>query len=243
MTQPPTILYGDFSCPWTYLAHRRLALLRTAGDTFELRAVEHDPWRAVVATSPDDEFEDLRGELDRVRSYLLPGEDLPEVLRGFVPHTRAAVSGFGEAYGGGVADIVGPMLFDAFWRHGLDLDDPVVVRTLVADAIQSGCSPSDPLRRWGHAVAVTGGPMTTLAWRLVRAWRQEWTSMDKQVVPVLVLPDGAVRYGTEAVEHLGREVLDRGLDPGTELVWPEPGPRPPVDGYGRAQVLYPLDVA
>ena len=238
MTTPPTLLYGDFSCPWTYLTYRRLALLRTLGEEFELRAVEHDPWRAKPTTTPEDEFACLREEVDRVVAQLLPGEELPYSLRGFVPHTRAAVSGYAEAFGSGVGDIAGPLLFEAYWRHGWDLGQPRLVRTLLIEAIQGGTSPSDPLRRWGHAVDVTGGPMTTLAWRLVRAWRQQWTATDKEVVPILVLPDGTYRYGVDAVEHVGRRLADSGIDPGTDLSWPQPGPRPPLDGFGRTQVLY-----
>jgi hypothetical protein len=85
--------------------------------------------------------------------------------------------------------------------------------------------------------------MTTIAWRLVRAWRRQWTAMDKEVVPVLVLPDGGVRYGVDAVEELGRRLVERGVDLTTEPPCPTPGARPPVDGYGRTQVLYPTPVA
>ncbi|GAB3440913.1 hypothetical protein GCM10027517_16100 [Phycicoccus ginsengisoli] len=233
---PPTVLYADFSCPWSYLAHRRLELL---GAPFELRAVEHDPWQARPSRTREDEFSCLREELDRLSWFLLPGEELPHLLRGFVPHTRAAVSGYAECYGAGVADLAAPLLFDGFWRHGLDLSDPVVVRLLLADAVESGTSPSDPLRRWGHCVDVTGGPMTSLAWRLVGAWRREWSGFDKEVVPLLVLGDGEVRHGVDAVEHLGRAVMAAGIDPATEPTRREPGPRPPLDGYGRPQVLYP----
>lgn len=236
MATPPILFYADFTCPWSYVAHRRLRLL---GEPFELRSVEHDPWQATPRRTREDEFAHLRAELDQVSRFLLPGEDLPHTLRGFVPHTRAAVSGYAEAYGAGVADIAAPLLFDAFWRHGLDLADPKVVRVLLAEAIESGTSPSDPLRRWGHCVDVTGGPITTVAWRLVRAWRQQWATFEKEVVPVLVLADGEVRYGVDAVEHLGRAVVDAGLDPAVEPPRREPGPRAPLDGFGRTQVLYP----
>jgi hypothetical protein len=239
MTAPATILYGDFSCPWSYLSYRRLALLRTAGEEFELRAVQHDPARPGRPDLRSKAFEHLHQEMGRVVAQLLPGEELPYELRGFVPHTKAAVSGYAEAYGAGVPDVAAPLLFEAFWRNGLDVDDPRCVRTLLVDAIRGGGSPSDPLRRWGHAVDVTGGPMTTLAWRVVRAWRHQWQSLDKEVVPVLLLPDGTLRYGVDAVECLGRRVAASGIDPATQLSWPDPRPPAPVDGHGRAQLLYP----
>ena len=238
-TTPPTVLYGDFSCPWSYLAYRRLGRLGSTGAAFEFRAVEHDPWRARPRTSAKESLACLTEELDRVTAQVLPGESLPLVVPRAVPLTRAAVSGYAEAFGAGVADLAAPRLFEAYWTRGTDLSSPATVRSLLADALMSGTSPSDPLRRWGHAVDVTGGPMTTTAWRLVRRWRGEWTAMEKEVVPVLVLPDGEHVYGVDAVEHLGRLVWTSGVDPSAELTWPEPGPRPPLDGYGRVQVLYP----
>lgn len=237
-TTPPTVLYGDFSCPWSYLAHSRLLRLRATGRTFELRAVEHDPWRARPTQSADQSLACLTEELDRVAALLLPGETLPLAPPRAVPHTRAAISGYAEAFGAGVAEIAAPRLFDAYWTHGTDLSSPAAVRSLLDDAVMAGISPSDPLRRWGHAVDVTGGPMTTTAWRLVRGWREEWSALEKEVVPVLVLPDGEQVYGVDAVEHLGRLVAASGVDPSAELTPPEPGPRPPLDGYGRVQVLY-----
>ena len=239
MTHPDPILYVDFTCPWSHLAHRRLARLRDLGEGFEVRAVEHRPWRARPAATPEQELACLREELDVVATHLLAGEELPHALPRSVPLTRAAVSGLAEAHGAGVADVAAPLLFEGFWRDGLDLANPAVVRGLLAEAVMSGSSPSDPLRRWGHAVDVTGAPMTSEGWRLVRDWRAQWTALEKEVVPVLRLPDGRHLYGVDVVDHLGQLLVTRGVDPSEELTWPEPGPRPPLDGYGRPQVLYP----
>lgn len=239
MTRTPTILYADFSCPWSHLAHHRLELLAADGLDVEVRAVEHEPRRGQPGFPAGDDFEAFRDEVARMRQAMLPDEDLPLELRGFVPNTRAAVSAFAESFGAGVADIVAPILFDAYWRYGHDLGNPAIVRTLVADAVMSGHSPSDPLRRWGHAVDVTGGPMTTVAWKLVLGWRRLWTGMEKEVVPILLPEAGGIRYGVDAVEHLGHLVVDRGIDPASEPVRRELGPRPPLDGHGRTQVLYP----
>lgn len=236
------VLYGDFTCPWSYLAYRRLAALRVAGLGFEFRAVEHDPWRA-HETSRSEQFAEVQREMDTVLGCLRPDEELPYTLAGFVPHTKAAVSGYAEAAAAGVADVAAPLLFEAFWRHGLDLSDPRVVRTLLADAIMGGSSSSDPLRRWGHAVDVTGGPMTTAAWRLVREWRGEWTSLGKEVVPVLVPHDEPPVFGVDAVQHAGELMGEWAVDPSTPLEWPQPGPRQPVDGFSRRQVLYLPPVA
>lgn len=236
------VLYGDFTCPWSYLAYRRLAALRVKGLGFEFRAVEHDPWRA-HETSRREHLTEVQREMDTVLGCLQPEEEYPYTLAGFVPHTKAAVSGYAEATAAGVADVAAPLLFEAFWRPGLDLSDPRVVRTLLADAIMGGSSPSDPLRRWGHAVDVTGGPMTTAGWRLVREWRGEWTGLGKEVVPVLVPHDEPPVFGVDAVQHAGELMGEWAVDPSTPLVWPQPGGRQPVDGFSRRQVLYPPLVA
>ena len=204
MTSEPIVLYGDLNCPWSYLASRRARALQAAGLEVELRAVEHDPWRPGQGGS---RFDDLHEEMDRVCAELLPGEELPYSLAGFVPRTQAAVSGYAEAYAAGVAPRVRDLLFEAFWLHGLDVGDPKVVRTLLVDAIRSGSSPSEPLREWGYAVAVTGGPVSTTAWRLISAWDREWRDDGNQVVPI-VRGSTAPIVGVDAVRWLGDQVRD-----------------------------------
>jgi hypothetical protein len=204
------VLYGDFTCPWSYLASRRAAVLATDGVEVDWRAVEHEPWRP--RRYPDSRLDCLREELARVRMALLPGETLPVSLAGLVPYTKAAVSGYAESTGAGVADYARLVLFDAFWRHGVDLGDATTIRTLLADAIRSGCSTSDPLQRWGFAPDVTGGPVTTTAWRLIRQWAREWRGTGKEIVPVLRVDDSAPIFGHDAVDRLSAELVRRGLD-------------------------------
>lgn len=204
MTLEPLVLYGDFNCPWSYLASRRLRVLQDSGVPVDFRAVEHDPWRPGRDGS---RFADLREEMDRVAAELLPGEDLPYSLAGFVPRTQAAISGYAEAHAAGVAPTVRNLLFDAFWLHGLDIGDPKVVRTLLVDAIRSGSSPSEPLREWGYAVDVTGGPVSTAAWRLIGAWDREWRGDGNQVVPIVRGPAEPI-IGVDAVRWLGDQVRE-----------------------------------
>lgn len=238
----PLVLYGDFTCPWTYLAQRRLGELAAAGIRSELRAVEHAPSHP-RRTGGADGFADLRDEMDEVVEHLLADEDYPYTLAGFVPHTYAAVNGYAEAFGAGVGDVAAPVLFEAFWRNGMDLDDPKVVRTLLSDAVMGGTSPSDPLRRWGFVVGVTGAPMTTTAWRLVGDWRAEWARVSHGVVPVLVQDGLPPLVGVDVVTALGELVRRLGIDPARELQWPVAHARRALDGYGRTQVLYPTPAA
>lgn len=213
MTTDRIVIYGDFNCPWSYLASRRAAVLATDGVEVDWRAVEHQPWRPNRFTDSSVRFTCLREEMDHVLAQLLPGEELPYSLAGFVPYTQVAVSGYAEAYAAGVAGRVRNLLFEAFWIHAIDLGDAKAVRTLLVDAIRSGSSPSELLRDWGYAVDVTGGPVTTTAWRLVAAWADQWQATGKETVPVVLFGDVAPLFGTDAVEWLGAELVSRGLDP------------------------------
>lgn len=212
MTIDRIVLYGDFNCPWSYLASRRAAVLAADGVDVNWRAVEHQPWRPSRLTDSPVRFGCLREEMDHVLAELLSGEQLPYSLAGFLPFTEAAVSGYAEAYAAGVATRVRTLLFEAFWMHAVDLGDAKVVRTLLVDAIRSGSSPSELLREWGYAVDVTGGPVTITAWRLVTAWAEEWRATGKETVPVLLVDDGAPLFGTDAVDWLGAELVGRGLE-------------------------------
>jgi hypothetical protein len=164
---------------------------------------------------PDDRrarFDEVRGEMDRVLSLLLPGERLPYDLSGFVPRTRAAVAAYAEAYAAGVSGPVRRTLFESFWMHGIDIGDAHVLRTLVSDELRSGSSPSEPVRTWGIPVDVTGGPISTVAWRRVERWASDWRDTG-QVVPVVMEPGRPPIIGVEAVEWLGTAIAARGLDP------------------------------
>lgn len=220
------VLYGDFNCPWSYLASRRAALLAETGTEVDWRAVEHDAWRPRPFSDSSLRFDAVRDELRRIEELLLPGELFPHALAGFVPFSRASVSAYAEAYGAGVAGLVRQLLFEAFWVHGTDLGDPKVVRTLLVDAIRSGHSASEPLREWGYAVDVTGGPVTTAAWRLVGQWEAEWQQAPERMVPLLYVDDGPALAGAAALEWLGRALTDRGVDVSHDPRVPLPRPRP-----------------
>ncbi len=213
MTGERVVVYGDYNCPWSYLASRRASMLAADGVDIDWRAVEHDPWRPRPFADSSARFADLREEMDRVLAALLPGEVLPYSLAGFVPFTKASVSGYAEAYGAGVAAAVRQLLFEAFWLHAFDLGAAASVRTLLVDAVRSGSSPSELVRDWGFAVDVSGGPVTTTAWRLVRQWAEEWRATG-QVVPVVVVEGRAPIIGEAAVAWLGEELVHRRVDVG-----------------------------
>lgn len=226
-------LHADFSCPWSYLAWRRAAVLEAAGVTVDWRAVEHSPWTPSRADDRAERLTGLQAEMDHVLGALLPGEELPYDLAGFVPRTRAAVAAYAEAYVAGVPERVRRLVFEAFWMHGIDIGDAVVLRALIADELRGGSSPSEVVREWGYPVDVTGGPISTDAWRLVRTWDLEWHGTQRPVVPVLQVGDRRPVLGADAVDWLGREIRAHGL--GHELPAPTPPDAPSPEGLpGRA---------
>ena len=187
---PSLVLYGDFTCPWSYLASRRAEALAATGVRVDWRAVQ-----AGAARPGTDRFPAVRGELDLVASGLLAEEELPYALAGFVPATAAAaVTGYAEAYAAGAAAQVRHLLFDAFWAHGCDVGDAQVVHTLVVDAIRSGSSPGDARADWGYVVA-GDGPVAPAPRHLVERWARGWRATGLETLPVLVVDDEAPMSG------------------------------------------------
>jgi hypothetical protein len=218
-------VYGDFNCPWSYLAYRRAAVLAAAGVEVEWRAVEHHPWRPGARDWGASQIGGLQDEMPRVLAALLPGEELPYDLAGFVPRTQAAVAAYAESEVAGSSPQVRRILFESFWMHGVDIGDARVLRTLLTDALRGSPSPSEAVREWGCPVDITGGPISTPAWRTIDRWAAGWRQAGKHVVPVVQVPGTGPRHGVDAVEWLGGQILLRELDPGL----PD-APRPaPVD--------------
>lgn len=205
------VLYVDFTCAWSYLASRRAAVLAASGGpVLDVRAVE--PTTSRGGPPAAGALTQLRATAEQVVAQLLPGEELPYSLAGFVSRTKAAVTAYAEAYGAGVADRVRHLLFEAFWVNGVDVGDPYLVRTLLVDAVRSGNSQSETLRRWGYSVDGTGGPITMTGWRLIRQWREQWSTLGVEAMPLLLIEDTAPLVGTAAVEWLGAELVARGLE-------------------------------
>jgi hypothetical protein len=219
---PRVVLYGDFNCPWSYLASRRAALLAADGVDVDWRAVEHDaPHRRASAEpgeadrprreAPADPVRlgPLLDEMQQVLALLLPGEELPYALAGFVPHTKAAVAAYAEAYRAGVAEPVRETLFEALWLHAFDLGDPRVVHTLIIDAVRSGAMSTGPLSAWDYGSGVTYQASVNTQ-RLLDGWATEWGEDGNKTVPTLAV-DGELVHGVDAVAWLGTELVRRGL--------------------------------
>lgn len=219
------IVYADFTAPASYLASRRVDALIAAGVAVDWRAVEQHP--RIPATGrplrPDDQAE-IERQMASLTGLLLPGEELPWTPPRLVPKTEAAISGYAEAYEAGVGDDVRRLLYTAYWRNGANIGSPEVLRRLLTGPILRGRSTSEPLRQSGYAVAVSGGPITTAAWRRIWAWREEWTRLGTSALPALVEDGGQPVTGEEVLRRLEKEILrhEAALDPDL----PDPGRYP-----------------
>ena len=91
-----TVVYGDFNCPYSYLASLRVDVLREAGVDIEWRAVEHAPKTPVPGRRLDDAGRaNLKAELSEVRGLLAPEEPFPLNAVAMIPRTEAAIAGYG----------------------------------------------------------------------------------------------------------------------------------------------------
>ena len=68
------IVYGDFNCPYSYLASQRADLLSKAGVAVDWRAIEHDRRLPVTGSRTDAGRAGRDRELTEVASLALPGE-------------------------------------------------------------------------------------------------------------------------------------------------------------------------
>lgn len=204
------IVYADFSCPECYLASRRADLLAAAGVEIDWRATQHTPELPVRGRRLGEaDTSALSARFTRLARLLLPGEELPWTAPALQPRTEAAVTALAEASGGGVGDDVRRVLFDLYWRDGVDIGDPNALRAPLAGAIRRGHSATSALCESGYVVAPDRGPVSMTGWRRLRAWRTGYAELGCPPLPVLLV-DGATLTGDDALRRLGKEVVYAG---------------------------------
>lgn len=221
-------VYGDFNCPYSYLASRRVDALQRLGHVgVEWRAVEHDPHLSFTGTPSGPDTAMWERELAEVAALAGPGERPPATIPPVISNTRAAVAAYAEAVSDGVQDAVRRALFDAIWAHGRHLGGAHAVRSIVAEVmwprtaigehmiapdlpmpVDERPGPGGSFRLFGATVSPDGGPLTTAGYRRIQDWRHHWRALPDQVVPTAVCTDAAggrtVLPGVAALTHLGR---------------------------------------
>ena len=215
------IVYGDFNCPYSYLASQRVdAVLRAGQAEVEWRAVEHDPRLALTGTPSDADPDRWQRELAEVADLARPDEQVPAAPPTLIGNTGAAVAAYAEAVTDGVQDELRRRLFEDIWVRQRHLSSPYEVRQLVREVMYPAmgraerlAAPDLPARVHHHVspgvlprlsgctIAPDGGPLTTAGYRRIRQWRREWLAGSDGTVPAFTLPDGMLS-GTAALAHL-----------------------------------------
>lgn len=172
------VIYGDFSCPFSALAHRR-AMRRADRDSlpFVWRAVEHDPDVPAEGIVLDDSARaGFEAELAQIRELLTDGEADEQQ----VPTIRLNTARLNTLYASLPAsrrDEFARAVFEAYWRDGRNLNDPA------------------ELERFGAAATVDGE-------RLAQQWQREWDGFERRIVPMMRLGDGKLSRGRGALMRL-----------------------------------------
>lgn len=195
-------IYGDFNCPFSYLASLRADTFLAAGVKIDWRAVEHARDLPVVGRPLDEAAQhELAEELGSVRGLLRADEKFAAAAPRMLPNTAAANAGYAEAVGTGVGTEVRRLLFDAYWLRGVDIGSVEVLRSLLAAPIRRGDSPAFPLPEAGFAVSTNRGPITTAAYRRLSAWRAAWAELAIWTTPTVVV-GGTPYIGVDGLRWL-----------------------------------------
>jgi DSBA-like thioredoxin domain len=232
----PLIVYGDFNCPYSYLASQRLdAVVRAGQAEVEWRAVEHDPRLALTGTPSSPDSQSWQRELSEVADLARPGEHPPAGAPALISNTGAAVAAYAEAVTDGVQDELRRRLFEEIWVRQRHLSSPYEVRHLVSELMYPAgpraerlATPDLPARTLhsvrpgllprlsGCTIAPDGGPLTTEGYRRIQQWRREWLSGSGGVIPALTLSDGMLT-GVAALGHLADLAAKAPLGAGVPL--------------------------
>jgi 2-hydroxychromene-2-carboxylate isomerase len=217
-------VYGDFNCPYSYLASQRADQLARDGIAgIDWRAVEHDRGLALTGTASEAGRRTWDRELAEVAALALPGESVPSAPPPVISNTGAAVAAYAEAVTDGIADELRRRLFATIWAERGHISSAYEVRRVVVglmwpqeDIAGRLASPDiasilgrDPdlwraVRRSGGTIAPNGEPLTVSGRRRIRRWRQDWLALPSQVIPAVVGPGQILRSGTEALHYLAQ---------------------------------------
>ena len=170
------VVYGDFNCPYSALASVRLdRLLRDGTAEVEWRSVQHDAAMPPRGSPVDDELRcELEREITEICGLMQGDEIVPLEIMETRPNT-AEVSRVFSTLDGEEAHFRRRDFFDAVWAQGRNVSDSTILGELGGE----GSIPKRDVE-----------------------WQAEWSGGEPRVVPRLVLADGTVHGGVEALEQL-----------------------------------------
>jgi hypothetical protein len=214
------IVYGDFNCPYSYLASQRVDALARSGEAeVEWRAVEHDPALALTGTPSSLDPERWQNELAELALLAEEDERPPGVAPSLISNTGAAVAAYAEAVTDGVQDDLRRSLFSEIWVGRRHLSNPYGVRQLVCALMYPAGTRSEQMavpdlpsrihratptalpRLSGCTISPDGVPLTADGYGRIRQWRDGWRSGAEGMVPALSLADGMLT-GVPALTRL-----------------------------------------
>ncbi|HEU5428996.1 MAG TPA: hypothetical protein VFU74_19095 [Actinocrinis sp.] len=212
------VVIADFNSPLCYLAGLWVDQRLADGVEVDWRAVEHAPGLSALGVPAAVAPAFLRELAGAARLPVPPGADeLPTDLPQIITNTRAAVAAYAEAVTDGVQDEIRRRLLHAIWIEKRNLSSAYEVRRIITDVMwprvpfgpyRSTTLPrpmsGDPdpwkaTRRQGGTIAPDGGPLTTVGYRRIRTWREEWRALGRPRLPVLIDPQGAFYEAEDAV--------------------------------------------
>lgn len=217
------IIYGDFSCPYSYLASLRADQLLASGTAMiEWRSViRNQNWPAAGsgADGGRDDWDRLLGDVARL---VLAGEVPPGRPAGVV-NAKACDAAYSEAVSDGVQDQIRRRMFAAIWAEGRHMTSVDDVREVIAEVM---CPPDpilphlispdlplkllhDPdvcriMRQSGGTVTDYGGPLTATGGLRLRRWRENWLALPHRDTPAITDPANTFRPRVAALLYLAK---------------------------------------
>ena len=216
----PVVVYGDFNCPYSYLASLRVNRLLDDGVDVEWRAVEHDRSMSVTGEPTSGRHEEWVRELADVAGLAMDDEPVPSHEPPVLSSSRAAVTVYAESVSDGVERRIRDRLFEEVWVQQHNMSSVYGVRRVVTDEMYPPvplqryrsteiatpvCGDRDGdriTRRLGGTVAPDGGPLTSAGYWRIRQWREEWSGFPELVVPTVLDSDGSVHQGVDGLRRL-----------------------------------------
>ena len=168
-------IYGDFNCPFSALASARVDVLLASGrHQIEWRAIQHDTTIPLAGELVTDETAiTLASEIAAIEELSAPDLRLQLMAPSVRSNTALASSAFAAANAD--ANRLRGRLFAAIWAEDRNLGDPAELCLLGAKGR------NDELARW---------------------WQDRFGALPRPVTPSLVLPNGHVSQGLDALARL-----------------------------------------
>lgn len=177
-------VYGDFNCPYSYLANQRVNSLADRGAVqADWRAVEHDPELPVAGIPTEPNEASWTRELGEVTELAMQGERPPSAVPPTMSNTRAAIVAYARATTEQSSRATRARLFDAIWVQHCNISSEEQAQRVVSETTDEAAQPGAAASRAGQ-------------------WQQEWRSLPSDVVPTLVDTDGTVHRGVAALTRL-----------------------------------------